>query len=120
MARPIKHNLDINLLKKLASIQCTMEEIAAICDCSVDTLERRYADIIKKGKENGKTSLRRHLWKMVEAGNAGVAIWLSKQHLGMTEKNEVREVSHQVQHAGKDLSQMTDQELVELYKQKLG
>ena len=115
-----KKVIDPELVRKLAGIQCTNEEIAAICDCSADTIERRFAGVIKRGKEEGKTSLRRHLWKMVEGGHAGVAIWLSKQHLGMSEKTEVTGTSHQVVHTGKDLSQMSEQDLNEFYKTKLG
>lgn len=46
---------------ELGTIHCTMEEIASILNCSVDTLERNpgIADAIKRGKEAGKESLRR-------------------------------------------------------------
>lgn len=63
-------------------IGCTMQEIGAVCECSVDTLERRFADIIQKGKETGKSSLRRMQWKNAESGNVTMQIWLGKQLLG--------------------------------------
>ena len=103
IGRPRK-KIDVDLVQKLAGIMCTMTEIAAMCDCSVDLLEQRFSEIIKKGRENGKTSLRRHLWKMVEAGNTGVAIWLSKQHLGMSDKIEQKQdVTHNLNTAIVDL-----------------
>lgn len=88
MARP-KLDLDEEQIKRLASIQCTQEEIALIMKCSVDTIHRRYADAIKEGQATGKTSLRRHMWKKVQEGNVTMMIWLSKQYLGMSEKREV-------------------------------
>jgi len=80
MARPRK-KVDKDVLEKLAAIGCTVEEMAAVMGCSKDTLERRYKDIIEKGKAQGRTSLRRHQWKLAEKGNATMQIWLGKQLL---------------------------------------
>ena len=38
--------VDGRVVAKLAAICCTMIEIAAVCDCSVDLLERRFADVL--------------------------------------------------------------------------
>jgi hypothetical protein len=48
-------------IRKLAGIQCSLEEIAAwpTIDCSVDTLERRFAEVIEKGRLEGRASLKR-------------------------------------------------------------
>lgn len=91
MSRPIKHDLDVEQLKTLASIQCTMEEIAAVMKCSVDTLERRYAEVIKEGKSHGRASLRRYQWEAAKKGNSALLIWLGKTLLGQ------REIIEQVQ-----------------------
>lgn len=80
MSRP-KKQIDPKLVEKLARIHCTMIEIASVCGCSVDTLERRFADAIKEGRERGKASLRRHQWKLARTGNATMLIWLGKQLL---------------------------------------
>lgn len=56
-------------LRKLAMMGCTSKEMAAFFNCSVDTLERRFADIINLGREEGKSSVRRMLWKHGELGN---------------------------------------------------
>lgn len=77
--------LDEKQIIELARIHCTMIEIAAVMGCSVRTLERNYADIIKTAKESGKTSLRRYMWKACEKGNTTMMIWLSKNLLGMHE-----------------------------------
>lgn len=79
---PPKKKIDVKVLEGLARIHCTMIEMASICECSVDTLERRYADVIKKAKDSGKASLRRIQWKLALEGNPTMQIWLGKQLLG--------------------------------------
>lgn len=88
MARP-RIVLDENLVLNLAKIHCTNEEIAAVCNVSVDTIERRCAGIIKKGKEQGRSSLRRKQFEIALGGNVGMLIWLGKQHLGQRDKSEL-------------------------------
>jgi len=83
---PPKKELNEAIIYDLAKIHCTMNEIASVCDCSVDTLERRYADIIKKGRDEGKSSLKRLQWKAAEAGNITMMIWLGKQTLGQSDR----------------------------------
>lgn len=87
MGRP-PLEIDADLVEKLASIHCTMKEIAAVAGCSVDTLERRFAEVIKNGQEKGKTSLRRYQWKAAEKGNVSMLIWLGKQILGQRDKSK--------------------------------
>ena len=78
--------IDEKLVHKLAAIHCTMEEIAATCNCSVDTLENRFSDIIQKAREEGKASLRRMQYQKAQEGNVTMMIWLGKQLLGQREK----------------------------------
>lgn len=87
MARP-KIQIDPILVEKLASIQCTMIEIAAVVGCSVDTLERRFADVIARAREKGKTSLRRMQWKSADEGSVPMQIWLGRNILGQSDKKE--------------------------------
>ena len=84
IGRPLKQ-VDAKLVKDLASIFCTMDEMAAIVGVSVDTLERRYAEAIKRGRESAKSSLRRLQWKAAKKGNTSILIWLGKQYLGQRE-----------------------------------
>jgi hypothetical protein len=84
---PLK--IDEGLVEFLASIQCTMIEIASGARCSVDTLERRYADVIKNARETGKASLRRMQWKSCKDGNVTMQIWLGKQWLGQRDQREL-------------------------------
>lgn len=82
MARP-KKEIDYNAVEKLASIQCTQEEIASFLDLSVRTLQRddKFCRLYKKGIESGKMSLRRIQFKHAEK-SASMAIFLGKQYLG--------------------------------------
>jgi hypothetical protein len=88
MARP-RLELDERQIRELAKINCTMEEISAVMGCSVDTLERRYADIIKEERNIGKSSLRRWQFKAAASGNAALLIWLGKQYLGQRDKEDI-------------------------------
>ncbi len=75
----------LKTLTNLAQIGCSMGEIAAVMDCSVDTLERRFADVIKKGDLMGRSSLRRAQFKAALEGNVTMQIWLGKVKLGQSE-----------------------------------
>lgn len=83
MAGRPKFQIDYVMVEKLASIQCTQQEIASFLGCSTDTLQRdkQFCDIYKKGMENGKMSLRRIQFKLAEK-NTSMAIFLGKQYLG--------------------------------------
>lgn len=97
MARP-KKELDRDEFEKLCAMQCTEEEICGWFDVTDKTLVRwiketydgvlSFSEIYTKKRSLGKISLRRNMWKMSEK-NPTMALWLSKQHLGMTDKNEV-------------------------------
>ena len=87
MARP-KIEIDKDQLYKLASMGCTTEEIAAFFDCSRDTIERRFAAILAKGRQTTKIRLRRIQWQIAEKGSAAMGIFLGKNLLGQSDKIE--------------------------------
>lgn len=95
MARP-RIEIDEDDFKKLCGLQCTLSEIASFFRCSEDTVERwcrrelkmSFAEAFKMHSAGGKISLRRWQFKMAEH-NVSMAIWLGKQYLGQTEKQEV-------------------------------
>lgn len=95
MARP-RLNIDKEQFEKLCSIQCTLNEIAGYFNCSEDTIENwckrtykeGFSDIYAKKRGVGKISLRRSQFRMAET-NPTMAIWLGKQYLGQTERQEV-------------------------------
>jgi len=82
------------LIFDLARIQCTHSEMSAVLKISEDTLVNRFSDIIKSGKESGKESLRRAMFKKALVDdNAVMMIWLSKNVLGYADKQEVSSTS---------------------------
>ena len=89
MARPKKYNIDTKQVEKLASFGCSNTEIASFFGCSKDLISKSYSTNIAKGKDKGKIRLRQLLWKSAERGNVAMQIWLSKQYLGMTDKQEI-------------------------------
>ncbi len=80
----------------MCTIQCTKEEICNIFDVSDKTLTRwceetyglNFDGAYKKYSTGGKMSLRRNMFRQAEK-NPTMAIWLSKQHLGMKDNIEV-------------------------------
>lgn len=94
MARPRKE-IDQKTFESLCGIQCSLAEIAAVFDCSEDTIERwckrtyktTFAEVFAQKRGKGKTALRRAMYRnAVEKGNATMQIWLSRNWLGMTER----------------------------------
>lgn len=90
VGRP-KKPIDYETVEKLASIMCTQEEIASYLDLDVRTLQRddEFCRIYKKGIDKGRMSVRRQQYKAAEAGNVTMLIWLGKQYLGQTDKQDV-------------------------------
>lgn len=88
MARP-KIEISEEDLVKLASMCCTMNEMASFFGCSVDTLERNYADIIKRGRDRGRMSIRREQYSVAMKGNVTMLIWLGKQLLDQRDKTQL-------------------------------
>jgi len=85
-----KLEIDERLVEQLASIGCTNPEIAAACNCSTDTLIGRFSAVMAKGRENGKTRLRKKQLEVALQGNVSMLIWLGKQMLGQAEKVEAQ------------------------------
>jgi len=88
MARPLKV-IDAAEVVRLASIMCTQEEMALVLDCSVDTLQRRFAAAIEKGQAIARASLRRKQWDLAQDGDRTMLVWLGKQWLGQQDKQTV-------------------------------
>lgn len=89
-------NIDWKEFDKLCAIHCTLAEIADFFDCSEDTIERRvledkkinFAEYYKKKTSGGKRALRRVQLEKALNGNTTMMIWMGKQLLGQTEKQE--------------------------------
>ena len=87
--RPKKYNLDTKQVEQLAGFGCTDTEIASFFDISRTTLERNYEHYLTKGREEGKIRLRQYQWASAKKGNVAMLIWLGKQLLGQSDKQEI-------------------------------
>jgi hypothetical protein len=86
--------IDLIALEKLSSLQCTDEEIAAWFSVSVRTIETRrkqprFAEAMNRGKARGRISVRRAQWRLLEAGNGPIAVWLGKHLLGQKDTVQI-------------------------------
>jgi hypothetical protein len=109
--RPKKF-VDLELVERLASIQCTHSEIASTLGVSVDTLQRNkdFAVVYKRGAEGGRKSLRRMQFESANKGNVVMQIWLGKQYLGQSDQGtlQVRRLSPLENMTSAELAKMLD------------
>jgi len=89
VGRP-KFIIDYKVVEKLASIMCTIEEIASYLGCHRDTLhqDKEFTDVYKKGLDNGRMSLRRTQYRLSEK-NVAMAIFLGKNYLNQSDRQEI-------------------------------
>ena len=92
MARPKKYDLDTDQVEKLAGFGCTNTEIASFFGCSENTIRRSYGEYLTKGRDKGKIRLRQLQWRAAERGNVSMMIWLGKQVLGQTDRQEIEHI----------------------------
>ena len=89
--------IDKKTFENLCHIQCTKGEIRAILGVSEPTISEfcavnydgaKFEDVWAELTEAGKCSLRRAQWKnAIEKNNVTMQIWLGKQFLGQSDKN---------------------------------
>ena len=102
-------NIQEKEFNSLCAMQCTEEEIAAFCGCTIDTINNwckrtfgcTFSEIYAQKRTLGKASLRRAGFKMAQT-NPSVHIFYAKNFLGMTDKIE------QTVHEVEDLSTLAD------------
>lgn len=89
--------IDWPKVDNMCQIQCTGEEIASVLDIDYDTLNAAckrennigISDYIAQKAPAGRASLRRRQYKAAMDGNATMLVWLGKNQLGQTDKNEI-------------------------------
>lgn len=69
----------------LASLGCSVTEMADWFQVSQSTLKYNFSEYIKKGKEHIKNKLRDAQLKTALSGNATMLIWLGKNMLGQSD-----------------------------------
>ena len=98
--------IDWKLIKELAEIHCTPGEIVAfVNNHNNETTHYNTYDNHSRKKygvsfgeyvstlhdATAKPKLRRLQWRSAENGNASLLIWLGKQYLGQTDKQEIEQ-----------------------------
>lgn len=87
MARPLKKILlSEEQIQYLASIGCTDTEVAHLAGLKdPGNVRKRFDKIMRKGRDEGKTRLRKLQWQRAQKGSDTMLIWLGKQILGQTD-----------------------------------
>lgn len=113
MARPQKQ-IDAKEVIEMVSNGSKNTELAEYFGCSVDTLTRRFADEIRKGKHLLKGSLRKaQVYAATKEHNPTMLIWLGKQYLGQNDKTIDEYLLEAIQNAG-----LSKDDLLDLIKNK--
>ena len=89
VGRPKKYNIDTHQVEQLAGFGCSNTEMASFFGCSPDLLEKSYSEFLRKGRDNGKIRLRQYQWASAKKGNVAMLIWLGKQILGQSDKQDI-------------------------------
>jgi len=90
-------DIDWDKVDSMCKIQCTGDEIASVLNIHYDTLHNackrekgmNFSDYLPQKALAGKASLRRTQWKTATGGNPTMQIWLGKNMLGQTDKQEI-------------------------------
>jgi hypothetical protein len=87
--------IDYEAIRGLCQMQATEEEMAAWVGLTPEGFRQRkirepaIQEVIDEERGKGKVSLRRSQWKLAQAGNPTMNIWLGKQWLGQRDKQDI-------------------------------
>ncbi|MGI4871507.1 MAG: hypothetical protein ACRYFX_10050 [Janthinobacterium lividum] len=97
--QPGRPAIKINLSEavKLCHLGCTLREVAGFFECSEDTVQRvikeergqTFSEFYDMHSAGGDISLRKAQFQKAISGDVKMLIFLGKQRLGQTEKQEV-------------------------------
>lgn len=90
MARPRK-DIDAEQVQKLASLGLKNTEIADFFAVDEGTIRKRFSERLTKGRTLRKAKLRELQWRAAEGGNIAMLIFLGKNELGQSDKQEVNQ-----------------------------
>jgi len=89
-----KVKMGLEEVENLSRLNCTMDEIAAYFNVDVRTVQLRaqrepaFRAAMERGQALGRLSIRRQQIRLMEQGNATMAVWLGKQLLGQRDRLE--------------------------------
>ena len=89
-----KLDIDPDKVEMLASFGCSTVEIAKLHNCDEHTIRKRFRSELERGRESMKIKLRQLQWKQAENGNTSLLIFLGKQYLGQSDRNELELVGN--------------------------
>jgi hypothetical protein len=61
--RPVRQDIDRDMIRKLAMIGCSHQEIANRVGCSRETLEQRFRSEIEEGQSDGRVQARAKIFQ---------------------------------------------------------
>ncbi len=94
--------IDLTQVEQLCQIGCTLREVASFCKCSEDTIQRvlkrerdqTFTEFYEQWAALGDVSIRRAQYQKAVGGDVKMQIWLGKQRLGQSDKQDI---NHKVQ-----------------------
>lgn len=117
-----KRTIDLDQIHALACIGCTYEEMSQVIGCSKDYIIKQiesnpaFAIAIERGHGEMKSSLRRaQLDEAINNRSSTLLIWLGKQYLGQTDKQQIEskhEINITVQRAMDELRNIPKEQLL--------
>lgn len=124
MARPRKNTKEreaelSKTVENLAAIHCNWKEISASVGESDHYLQKRFSTFYEKGRERGKMTLRRKMFETAMGGNVTMQIWLSKQYLGMADKQEIKQTEVKAEVVEHEIDKAIDARLERLGQSRI-
>jgi hypothetical protein len=106
MANPVgrpRKPVDFELVDKLCALHCTADEIAWACNVSTTTLDvyikeqqkpdgtfyKNFQDYFSIKCSKGKIKLRELQWRSANKGNVTMQMWLGKNIIDQTDKQQI-------------------------------
>jgi hypothetical protein len=99
--QPVRQDIDRDMIRKLAMIGCSHQEIANRVGCSRKTLEQRFRSEIEEGQSDGRVQARAKIFQkgVVNGEFASLEFYLINQ-CGWSRKPEVQATTNVIQNTG--------------------
>jgi len=80
--------IDMEAVKNYASLGASNREIARMIGVTEKTVRNRCKDVLRLGRAEMRSSLRKRQFEIAMEGNPTMLIWLGKNILGQADKSE--------------------------------